>query len=310
MTPDGGDVTAEAGRGAGAAIVASAPAGSAPLSADRRLSPELADRARAFASEDAQPVPPRAASTVALLRDGRTGPEAYLLRRVTSMAFAAGMHVFPGGGVDVRDAEPSIGWAGPAPAQWADLLGTDVPTARELICAAVRETFEESGVLLAGATPAAIVPDTTGDDWEADRLALIDRRLAFAEMLQRRGLALRTDLLRAWSRWVTPEFEPRRYDTFFFVAALPSGQRTRDVGGEADRVEWVRPADAVAAFRSGAMPMLPPTVDTLAGLATASSVAAALALGTDRPMAPILPRAMLAGTDAYLLLPGEDGYDR
>ena len=97
------------------------------------------------------------------------GLEVYLLRRHVDMAFAAGMCVFPGGGVDPRDFDAEIGWVGPTPAEWAALLGTDEAFARALVCAAVRETFEESGVLLAGPTEDSVVEDTTGEDWEEDR---------------------------------------------------------------------------------------------------------------------------------------------
>ena len=96
-----------------------------------------------------------------------------------------------------------------------------------------------------------MVGDTTGDDWEADRAALVARELSFAEFLARRGLVLRSDLLGAWARWITPEFEPRRYDTWFFVAALPEGQRTRNASTEADRTVWIRPADAADGLRPG-----------------------------------------------------------
>ena len=105
------------------------------------------------------------------------------------------------------------------------------------MCAAVRETFEESGVLLAGPSPTSVVADTTGDDWEADRVALEGRSLSFTDFLERRGLVLRTDLLGAWAAWLTPVFEPRRYRTWFFVAALPAGQRTRDVSTESSSVD-------------------------------------------------------------------------
>src|SRR3954471_1727255 len=101
--------------------------------------------------------------------DGRPGGiEVYLLRRHVDMAFAAGMCVFPGGGVDRRDFDADIGWGGAGPAGWASLMGTDEALARALVCAAVRETFEESGVLLAGPTAESVVADTTGADWEED----------------------------------------------------------------------------------------------------------------------------------------------
>ena len=115
------------------------------------------------------------------------------------MAFAAGMCVFPGGGVDPRDFDADIGWVGPTPAEWAALLGTDEAFARALVCAAVRETFEESGVLLAGPTADSVVEDTTGDDWEADRRRARGPR-ACPSPTSSSGAAcvLRTDLLRLW----------------------------------------------------------------------------------------------------------------
>jgi 8-oxo-dGTP pyrophosphatase MutT (NUDIX family) len=220
------------------------------------------------------------------------------------------MYVFPGGSVDPRDETlPDDHWSGPPPAAWAGLLSADEALTKALVCAAVRETFEESGVLLAGTGADDVVADTTGDDWEADRVALIDRSLSFAEMLDRRGLVLRADLLRPWAHWITPEFEPKRFDTRFFVAALPTGQRTRDVGGEADRVAWVRPKDALAAAESGEMGMLPPTAFTLSEVAAYDDVAAVLDAGTARDVRPVLPKLVLTDDDeAELLLPHDEGY--
>ncbi|WP_233515419.1 NUDIX hydrolase [Marinitenerispora sediminis] len=256
---------------------------------------------RAVLAGRERPVPARPAATVMLVRAAGSGTEVYLLRRVRSMAFAPGVHVFPGGSVDRRDADRAVRWAGPAPGEWARRLGTPEPLARALVCAAVRETFEESGVLLAGTPDGRVVADTRGDDWEADRLALIDRSLPFAGFLDRRGLVLRSDLLRPWARWITPVVEPRRYDTRFFAAVLPEGQLTRDVGGEADRVAWVRPAEAVAAWRRGEMAMLPPTAVTLAELARYPSPAAVLA--ADREIVPIEPRAREEDGRIRLVLP-------
>lgn len=205
--------------------------------------------------------------------DGRgSGPmEVLLMRRVRSMGFAPGAYVFPGGRVDERDADGGLPWTGPSPREWARTLGTDVRLARALVCAAVRETFEETGVLLADepahAGEAAITLDTSSEDWERDRLGLIDRSRSFTEVLSRRGLVLRSEWLRAWSRWITPRVEPRRYDTWFFAAELPPGQVSRDVGGEADLTAWTDPAAVAAEWEAGRMPMLPPTVATCAELA-------------------------------------------
>lgn len=281
---------------------------------ERRLTPELAARARAFEGSGEHPVRPRDAATIALVRDA-AGPdgaavEVYLLRRVTTMAFASGMHVFPGGTVDPRDVEHDVAWAGPGPAVWAERLGVDVPLAKALVCAAVRETFEESGVLLAGPSADEVVADMSDDAWEADRVALVERTLGFAELLERRGLVLRADLLGAWTRWMTPEFEPRRYDTAFFVAAVPGGQRTRDVGGEADRVAWLRPAEALAALAAGELQMLPPTAVVLGELAGCSSVDDVLHAAGERSITSIMPRPLEGSDPMVVVLPGEPGYDR
>jgi 8-oxo-dGTP pyrophosphatase MutT (NUDIX family) len=259
------------------------------------LPPSLEARARSYLSGAASPARPRDAATVALVRDTDAGPEVYLLRRVTSMAFAAGMHVFPGGGVDERDDDPTLGWVGPAAPWWAERLSCPVGLARALVCAAVRETFEESGVLLAGESAQTVVDDTSGDDWEADRQALIERRVPLRDVLHGRGLSLRADLLRPWAHWITPEFEERRYDTKFFVAAVPRGQRTRHVSGEADRVAWLRPADALARHREGDLAMLPPTVAVLASLAEHPDVASVLDHAPR--IVPMLPRPVLTDGD-------------
>ena len=275
-----------------------------------RLPREIAEHARALAIGAVKPADPRNASTVVLLRDGAKGVEAYLLRRQKTMAFAAGMHVFPGGSVDPRDESlPDDAWVGPRPQDWASILTADDKLAKALVCAAVRETYEESGVLLAGHDADSVVADTTGDDWEADRLALLDRSLSLATMLEQRGLVLRADLLRPWAHWITPELEPRRYDTRFFVAALPAGQRTRDVGGEADTVVWMRPDDALTAFGRGDIGMLPPTAFTLGELAAYDDVAAVLVAGDERDIRPVLPKIVVTDDDeAHLLLPHDEGY--
>ncbi|MFG2037662.1 NUDIX hydrolase [Dactylosporangium sp. NPDC048998] len=250
-----------------------------------QLPPELAEHARRFAERGGVPVEARLASTVVLLREPF---EAYLIRRVATMAFAASMYVFPGGGVDPRDAAVHPGWAGPSPAEWAARLRLDESVARSVVCAAVREVFEESGVLLAGPDASTVVGDVSGPDWEEARLALIARELGFAEFLSRRGLVLRSDLLVPWSRWITPEFEPRRFDTYFFLALLPKGQVPRDVGGEADDTVWCPPAEAA----DGRYTMLPPTRYTLQELAEAGGIDGVLATAPARdPADAIRPTA-------------------
>uniref|UniRef100_A0AAU2V7Z2 NUDIX hydrolase n=1 Tax=Streptomyces sp. NBC_00003 TaxID=2903608 RepID=A0AAU2V7Z2_9ACTN len=278
--------------------------------------PEWPDRIRALAAGELTAVEPRRAATVMLLRDGAagtdTGPAVHMLRRRTSMAFAGGAYAYPGGGVDPRDAEDArLGWAGPARETWAERLGTDPASAQAIVCAAVRETYEEAGVLLAGPDATTVVGDTTGDDWEADRQALVTRALSFAEFLDRRGLVLRSDLLGAWARWITPEFEPRRYDTWFFVAALPEGQVTRNASTEADRTVWIRPAEAAAGYDKGELLMMPPTISTLRDLLPYATAADALVGAAERDLTPVLARARLTDTGELVLSwPGHDEFTK
>lgn len=257
------------------------------------------DRVRRYLDGALEVAVPRDAATVVLLRDGASGPEVYLLRRRASLAFGAGMHVFPGGSVDARDRDASLGWAGPAPDTWTGQLSCDEELARALVCAAARETFEESGVLLAAHADGTMVRDTTGADWESDRLALVDGGLPFGAFLGRRDLVLRADLLHGWAHWITPEWSERRFDTRFFVAGVPDGQRTRDVGGEADHVVWLPVADAVARHDAGALTLMTATATTLRELAGYADVAAVLA--AERDIRPVMRRAVVVDGDVRLV---------
>ncbi len=271
-----------------------------------RLPGELAGAARDILAGHQAPAVPRDAATVMLLRSRPAGLEVYMLRRKPTMAFAPGAYVFPGGSVDARDADEQVAWAGPDAAEWGRIFDAPSSLARALVCAAVRETFEESGVLLAGESADSVVADTTSDQWEADRHALLDRSVSLAELLGRRRLVLRADLLRPWSRWITPVVEPRRFDTRFFAAALPAGQRTRDVGGEASEVAWVRPAEALQAGERGEIRLFPPTAVTLSELAHCGTVETALA--GPRQVAPIIPEVQLREGAVWLTVPGLTGH--
>ncbi|MFG2055516.1 NUDIX hydrolase [Micromonospora sp. NPDC048930] len=252
--------------------------------------PALVEHARRFRAEGGVPAVPRVAATVLLLRPAGTDFEVYLIRRVAAMTFG-GMYAFPGGGVDRSDSQAHLGWAGPTPAGWGERLRLAPDAAQAVVCAAAREVFEEAGVLLAGPGGGTVVGDVSGDDWEAARQDLVARRAGFADLLAGRGLTLRSDLLLPWSRWITPEFEPRRFDTYFFVALLPEGQRTRDVSGEADHTLWLRPADALARAEAGELTMLPPTLVTLAEVAAAATLPGVVDTAATRDAAtPVTPR--------------------
>lgn len=193
-----------------------------------------------------------------LVREAPEGPEVYLQRRVSGMAFAGGMTAFPGGGVDDADADP-VRWAGPDASWWAARLDTDQRTAVSVVVAAVRELFEETGVLLGG-----------GAADLQHRQAVADRRIALAQVLGDRPL--RSDLLRPWARWVTPPGQPRRYDTFFLLAVIGDGVQPALLTTEAEIGGWWRPQDALDAGGRGEIALLPPTVAMLADLAAHASV--------------------------------------
>jgi 8-oxo-dGTP pyrophosphatase MutT (NUDIX family) len=227
------------------------------------------------------PLTPRPASTVMLVRDTRPGfargVEVFLMRRHSAMDFVAGVMVFPGGGVDNRDRNADIAWFGPEPDWWAKRFGVEPDLASALVCAAARETFEESGVLFAGPAddPDGIVDDASV--YRDARKALEDRSLSFAEFLRRENLVLRADLLRPWANWVTPKEErTRRYDTYFFVGALPEGQRADGDNTETEEAGWITPQEALDDFAEGRTFLLPPTwtqLDSLAGRTVAEVLA-------------------------------------
>jgi 8-oxo-dGTP pyrophosphatase MutT (NUDIX family) len=267
------------------------------------LPPHLVEQAREYADGTRQPAEPRDAATVVLMRPSASGPAIYLLRRQTSMAFAGGMCVFPGGGVDPRDFDATVAWAGPSPTDWAARLGVDEAEARALVCAAVRETFEESGVLLAGTSAGDVVADTTGDDWEADRVALESRELAMSDFCSRRGLVLRSDLLGVWAGWLTPVFEPRRYRTWFFVASLPEGQRARDVSSESSSVTWMPALEAVQAVDDGDLMMMPPTYLTCLEIGQHADPSEVVAASAGRSVDMFTPEVTGSEGDATLSMP-------
>ena len=262
-------------------------------------------RAREFRGD---PATPRPAATVVLLRPEGETFQVYVLKRAATMVFG-GLYAFPGGGVDPTDRPETIR------TDWAERLGVPDEKARAIVGAAARELFEEAGVLLAGpvdepdrtvsdgslsgvvthgSEPVGgeaaggndrIVGDVSADDWEDDRAALAARELTMTELLERRGLRLRDDLLLPWARWITPEFEPKRFDTWFFVALLPEGQTARDVSGESEVATWVSPEAA------NGLAMLPPTRSTVNSLCSYGKIAEIIAASSRRNAAsPVMPR--------------------
>ncbi len=223
------------------------------------------------------PLVPRPAATVMLVRDTAKGIKVFLMRRHSAMDFVAGVMVFPGGGVDDRDRNADVAWFGPEPGWWAERFGVEPDLAEALVCAAARETFEESGVLFAGPAddPDGIVGDAS--IYGEARAALANHSLSFADFLRDEKLVLRADLLRPWANWVTPKEErTRRYDTYFFVGALPEGQRADGENTETDRAFWSTPQAGLDEFAEGRSFLLPPTwtqLDSLNGRTVAEVLA-------------------------------------
>lgn len=263
-------------------------------------------------SPEEAPLVPRPAATVMLVRDAPTGLKVFLMRRHSRMEFAAGVMVFPGGGVDERDRNADLGglgaWAGPPPQWWAQRFGIEPDLAEALVCAAARETFEESGVLFAG--PAGAPDSIVGDAsvYRDARRALADGTLSFADFLRTEKLELRSDLLRPWANWVTPEAErTRRYDTYFFVGALPQGQRADGQNTESDRAGWTTPEAALEDFSAGRTFLLPPTwtqLDSLAGRTVAD------VLAVQRQIAPVQPHVEIRGDNWVFEFFDSDRYHR
>lgn len=242
------------------------------------------------------PVTPRPAATVVLLRDAAAGPEVLLLRRVRSSGFVPGAYVFPGGRVDADDASPELEarLSGLDAATAAARLGLEhdaVPPALAYILASIREAFEETGLLLARDAAGRPLPPAATDPRVAaarDRL-LVDEG-AFAAVLDELGAALLGESVAYIAHWITPVVEPRRYDTRFFAAALP-GEAEVDLNtGEMSDALWLTPVAALERHREGRLPMVFPTIHTLESLTGYGSTSAILDDFVNRVVPPILPR--------------------
>jgi len=232
----------------------------------------------------------RAAATILLVRDGVDGLEVFMVQRHRRSGFLPNAWVFPGGRVDPADAlhdHPAV----IRPDALAAAFGVAVPEATALGVAGVRETFEEAGVWLGdGALPAAL------------RQGLHSGDVALGAALTAHGAAIALDRVSAWSWWVTPEAEPRRYDTRFLIAAAPPGEARHDEHETVDS-RWVNVAAAVANQDLSAFPLAPPTWWTLHELAEHDAAAAALA--THRPAErAVQPIMEFVDTGIRLVLPG------
>ncbi len=247
----------------------------------------------------------RFAASMVLLRDAADGLEVFMVERHRRIEFSSGALVFPGGSLDRDDAVVAA-----RPEFYGGANGLD-EAALGLRIAAVRETFEESGHLLArprGSTE-TVPAERMRDIERAHRAALAEGRAAFSDILAQESLVLALDLLVPFAHWITPLQEPKRFDTYFFMAAAPSGQVGQHDGHELVNSLWLSPCAAIEADKAGRFKVVFPTMRNLIKLGRYPNVATALQDARARPVVTVLPE-MTIGEDTYQLrIPAEAGYD-
>jgi len=264
-------------------------------------------------------VPLRDAATVMLVRDavdqaGRPAVEVCMLKRNLASAF-----VFPGGSIDPDDRGDAAEelCQGLDDATASGLLGIDSGGLAFWV-GALRECFEEAGVLLARPRQAAdgtALLDTTDPAerarFDAHRRDVNEGRAGLLDICRAEGLVLAADTVHYVSHWITPELSPKRYDTRFFVTAAPPGQVARHDEGETVATIWVRPADALDRFEAGEIELLPPTIDNLEKLGLHSSTEEIMAWARQVSDVPtILPIVLIEDGRLLVLRPGDDGYEQ
>ncbi len=245
--------------------------------------------------------PPLAAATIMLLRDGAVGLEVFMAVRHHQLDFASGALVFPGGKVEAGDLEP----------RFASLCRATVVDARlrGLQVAAIREAYEECGILLAADAAGALVGRTRLVELEESRRQIHAGELAFADFLAMEKLKLACDLLVPFARWITPEMMPKRFDAQFYLAPAPSDQVAVHDGHESIDSLWIEPHQAMTDGVAGQRAIVFPTMRNLAKLARAQSVTDALERAQREPVVTVMPWVEQRGGHKYLCIPKQAGYD-
>lgn len=247
----------------------------------------------------------RPASTMLLLRDGSDGMEVFMVVRHHQIDFASGALVFPGGSIDADDH---------AVAQNAALTrsmpGLD-ETALSFRIGAVRETFEECGILLARPEEAGeLVPAVRADEIIGEhRVALCEGKRSFSEILRAERLVPALDLLVPFAHWITPVGLPKRFDTHFYVAVAPADQLGMHDGSESVDSIWVNPSAAVEGAKTGRFKLVFPTERNLVKLGKQTSAAAVIAAAQSEPVVTVLPEIIRGENSRQLRIPAEAGYD-
>lgn len=249
-------------------------------------------------------MPPVPSATLLLVRDGASGLEVFMVMRHRQIDFAPGAMVFPGGKVDDADHAPELA----ARCRGLDRLAGEE---RALRIAALREAFEECGVLLARQRgEAELVPAARAGEIEArHRAALHTGERSLLEIVEREDLELACDLPVPFAHWITPEGAPRRYDTHFFLVAAPEAQVAAHDGQESVDSVWIAPAAAQAEEEAGRLTIVFPTVMQLAKLGRSASVAEALAAARREEVVTVLPWIAPSDDGPVLCIPEDAGYD-
>ena len=266
---------------------------------------------------DATAITVRDAATVMLVRDGDAGRlEVFMLRRNLNSDFVGGAYVFPGGAVDPADRHANLEpyCEGRTDADASTALGLD-PAEGGLAywVAAIRESFEEAGVLLAYDQDGAVVDfrdPAVAERFDRHRAAVDGGERRLVEVCAEERLRLAVDGIHYFSHWITPVGPPRRYDTRFFVAAAPVGQTPLHDDRETIANCWIAPADALGRHRAGEFDLILPTIRNLEAIARFDTAAEVLAAAASLDVVPaVLPRVVDDGDGIRILLPGDPGYD-
>jgi len=257
------------------------------------------------------PAEARPAATIALMRDGREGPEVLLLRRSRSAGFVPGAYVFPGGRVDASDADPQVvarldGLDAEGAARRLELPDADPPGLAYYL-ASLREAFEETGILVAHDAD-GVPPPTADEDPTVDALRddLMEDRLTFPQVLDRLGCRLDGAAVEYLAHWITPLAEPRRYDTRFFAAKVRDGAHAIIDPREMTDALWITPAEALRRHDQGTLPMVFPTVLTLRDLETFASVDEILSDLRGRRIRTIMPTLVITPEGLRSVIDEED----
>ena len=258
-------------------------------------------------NHDVIDTPPRDAASVVMLRDSAAGLQVLLMRRHTNAAVLGGAYVFPGGKVDQTDGQPALlDHLDRSPTELHPLLGEPAlvsASSAAMFVAAAREAFEESGVLLARQFGQPL-------DAQAQHAAFetVRQGQSFAQVLVQHTLQLCTNDLAPWSRWITPRRPSvmnQRFDTRFFLAAVPPGQQAHYDDFEVTEARWLTPRAALAQYRDHAIDLAPPQIVSLLHLLQYPDVAHALADARSRTPPLIQPESVQDGDTRVLCYPGD-----